>query len=245
MVMAFSAPLHAADLRVLAGGAVQPILQSLTPQFEKATGITVELHFGVVGSLQKRVMSGEKADVLLLPVALIDGLDKAAAFRAQSRTALGRVGVGVAVRENARVPDVSTTEAVRAMLLEARTVAFPDPKLTPSGGHLLRVFEQLGIAEAMQPKITFKNAIDGGVNLVRDGQVDIGLFIVTEVLPVKGVKLAGVLPASMQSYAVYVAAIAADTASAEAASRFVKFLADPALQAQWKAAGFDPADAGK
>jgi molybdate transport system substrate-binding protein len=181
-----------------------------------------------------------------LPVPLLDALEKAGAFHARSRTPMGRVAIGVVAREGASVPDISSSDAVRKMLLEARSVAFPDPKLTPSGSHLMRVFEQLGIAEEMRPKVTFRNAIDGGVNLVRDGDVEIGLFLVTEVLPVKGIKLIGTLPQALQGYVVYGAAVAADSRAADKASELVKFLSEPGVREHWKAAGFEfPAGGGR
>ena len=239
VTLAFSTQIHAADLRVIGGGAAQQILQTLAPKFESSTGSKVELSFAVVGAIQQRLAAGEKADVVLLPVPLLDGLEKTGAFRSSSRTVMGRVGIGVVVREGSSVPDISTSDAVRKMLMEARSVAFPDPKLTPSGSHLLRVFAQLGIANEMEPKVTFKNAIDGGVNLVRDGQVEIGLFLVTEVVSVKGIKLVGTLPPALQGYVVYGAAVAADSSSSEKAVEFVKFLSDPGVRESWRAAGFE------
>ena len=239
VTLVFSTQIHAADLRVISGGAAQQVLQTLAPKFESSTGSKVELSFAVVGAIQQRLAAGEKADVVLLPVPLLDGLEKTGAFRSRSRTVTGRVGIGVVVREGSNLPDISTSDAVRKMLMEARSVAFPDPKLTPSGSHLLRVFEQMGIANEMQPKVTFKNAIDGGVNLVRDGQVEIGLFLVTEVLSVKGIKLVGTLPAALQGYVVYGAVVAADSSSSEKAVEFVKFLSEPGVRQDWRAAGFE------
>lgn len=239
VALAFTTQLNAADLRVISGGAAQQVLQTLSPKFESATGNKVELSFAVVGAIQQKLMAGEKGDVLLLPVPLLDGLEKAGAFHARSRTVLGRVAIGVVVREGASVPDISTSDAVRKTLLEARSVAFPDPKLTPSGGHLMRVLAQMGIADKVQPKVTFRNAIDGGVNLVRDGQAEIGLFLVTEILPVKGIKLVGTLPPALQGYVVYGAAVAADSGSSDAASEFVKFLSAPGVREHWKAVGFE------
>jgi molybdate transport system substrate-binding protein len=230
---------QADDLRVISGGAAQQVLQTLAPRFESTTGSKVDLSFAVVGVIQQKLTAGEKADVLLLPVPLLDALEKGGAFRSRSRTALGRVAIGVVVREGASVPDISTSDAVRKALLQARSVAFPDPKVTPSGSHLMRVFAQMGIADAMQPKVTFRNAIDGGVHLVRDGQVEIGLFLVTEVLPVKGIKLVGTLPPALQGYVVYGAAVAADSGAPEKASELVRFLSDPSLREHWKAAGFE------
>ena len=245
VTLAFATQLLAADLRVISGGGAQGVLRMLAPQFESATGNKVELNFAVVGAVQQRLMAGEKADVVLLSVPRLDALEKAGGFRAQSRTVIGRVAIGVVVREGASAPDISTPDAVRKMLVDARSVAFPDPKLTTSGRHLMRMFAQIGIADDMQPKITFRNAIDGGVTLVRDGQVEIGLFLVSEVLPVKGVTLAGALPPALQDYVVYGAAVAAESSASDAALQFVRFLSDPAAREYWKAAGFELPSGGR
>ena len=238
---ALTAQVQAADLRVLSGGGAQRVLQRLAPQFQSATGNRVELDFAVVGAIQQKLMAGEKADILLVPLPLLDALEKAGTFRARSQLTIGRIGIGVVVRENASAPDISTSEAVRKTLLDARSIAIPDPALTPSGKHLMTVLAQMGIAEVMRPKITLKNAIDGGVDLVRDGKVELGMFLVTEVLPVKGTKLVGILPASLQGYVVYGAAVSAESGASDAASQFVKFLSDPSVRDQWNAAGFEPA----
>lgn len=237
--LALAAHLQAADLHVVSGGAAQRVLQRLAPQFESATGTRIQLDFAVVGAIEKKLAEGGRADVLLLPVPQIDGLEKSGAFHVRSRTIVGRVAIGVVTREGAATPDISTPDAVRKTLLEARSVVFPDPKVTPSGSHLMRMLAQMDIAEAMRPKLTFRNAIDGGVGLVRDGQAEIGLFLVTEALPVKGIALVGTLPAALQGYVVYGAAVAADAAEPEVASRFLEFLTDPARRESWREAGFD------
>jgi molybdate transport system substrate-binding protein len=244
IALGFVVHAQAADLLVMSGGGAQRVLQTLAPQFQNATGNNVRFDFSVVGAIQKKLMAGEKADVVLLPLPLLNAIEKAGAFRTQSRTVIGRIGIGVVVREGVTAPDISNSDAVRKMLLETRSVAFPDPMLTPSGKHLMGLFAQMDIAEAMQPKITLKNAIDGGVNLVRDGKVELGLFLVTEILPVKGVKLVGTLPASLQGYVVYAAAVAADSGAFDAASQFVKFISGPDVRSYWKTAGFEPPSGG-
>jgi len=173
-----------------------------------------------------------------LPLPLIDAVEKAGAFHAQSKTIVGRIPIGVVVREGANAPDIAQPDAVRNALMDARSVVFPDPSVTPTGKHLLGMFARIGIADAMRPKSTFKNAIDGGVNLVRDGKADLGLFLVTEILPVKGIRLVGTLPDSLQGYVVYAAAVADSKVSREA-SQFVEFLSEPDARAKWKAAGFE------
>ena len=238
--MAVAGALYAADLQVMSGGGARAVLERLSPQFQTTTGNKVELQFAVVGAIQQRLAKGGKADVVLLPVALIEAMDKTGAFRTQARAIIGRIPVGVVVHEGAQAPDISNPEAVRKVLLDARSVVFPDPKETPTGKHLMGAFTQMGIAQSMQPKITFKNAIDGGVDLVRDGKIDLGLVLVTEILPVKGVRLVGSLPTSMQGCVVYAAAVAVDTKAPQAAAQFIKFISQSNVGSEWKAAGFEP-----
>lgn len=240
IAMGASSPRAGADdLRVLGGGGAQAVLQALAPQFQGATGNHVELDFAVVGAIQNRLMNGEKVDIVVSPLGLLDAVDKAGAFHTRSRTIVGRIPIGVVVREGVNAPDISRPDTVRQALLDARSVVFPDPGATPTGKYLMGAFEQMGIATSMQPKIVFKNAIDGGVILVRDGKVDLGLFLVTEILPVKGAKLVGKLPPSLQGYVVYAAAVGTDSKASEAASEFVKFLSRPDARRSWEAAGFE------
>lgn len=234
--IAVALPAQGAELRVFGGGGVQQVLQSLAPRLEQATGDKVKLEFAVVGAIAQRIKAGEKADVLLLPAQLLDGLEKSGVFHARSRTVVGRIAIGVAVRDGANAPDISSVEAVRRTLLEARSVVFPDPALTPSGKHLMGVLARMGVADAVRPKLTLRNAIDGGTALVRDGQAQVGLFLVTEILPVRGIKLAGTLPAEIQGYVAY--AVAVSTEAPESASTLVKLLLDADTQERWKAAGF-------
>jgi molybdate transport system substrate-binding protein len=237
--VAHSLDLHAADLRVMSGGGAQAVLQTLAPRFEGATGNKLEIRFAVVSAIQEALMKGEKADVVVLPVPLLDALEKSGAFRAQARTVVGRIPIGVVVREGEAGPDISQPEAVRRALLNSHSVVFPDPGATPTGKHVMSLFARMGIDEAMRPKTTFRNAIDGGVGLVRDGKLELGLFLVTEVLPVKGVTLVGKLPDSLQGYVVYAATVAADSKAPKEAMDLVKFLSEPEAASKWRAAGFE------
>ena len=237
VAIAVALPSRGAELRVFGGGGVQQVLQAAAPRLEQATGDKVKLEFAVVGAIQQRIKAGEKADVLLLPAQLLDGLEKSGVFHARLRTVVGRIAIGVAVRDGADAPDISSVDAVRRTLLEARSVVFPDPAQTPSGKHLTGVLARMGIADAVRPKLTLRNAIDGGTALVRDGQAQVGLFLVTEILPVKGIKLVGILPAEIQGYVGYAVAVASD--APDSASTLVKLLVGVDMRERWKAAGFE------
>ena len=229
----------AADLRVYSGGAPQDTLKLLAPEFERTAGIRAAFTFAVVGDIQQRLQAGERADVVLLPVPLIDALDKAGKVRPGSRGLLARVGIAVVIREGAPKPDISTADALRATLTQARAITHADPQATPGGRHIAALLAQWGITETPQRRISPKSAISGGADLIASGEVNIGLYLLSEVLTAKGVTVAGMLPADLQSYIVYAGAILADSPSPDAAAAFLTFVADPSRQEQWKATGFE------
>ncbi len=238
-----AAPAGAADIRVFSGGAPQSVLRGLAPEFEKATGHRLEFTFALVTAIQQKLAAGEKADLILLPVPLIAATEKTLPLRSEGRSVLARVGIGVITRQGVTRRDISTADAVRTMLLEARSVAFSDPG-TPSGSHLTRVMAQLGIAGAMQPKLINKSAISGGGELVANGEVDVGLYLVSEVQTIKGISVVGLLPPALQSFVVYGTAVPAYNATPQAALAFVKFLSEPAKGERWRAAGFELVGSG-
>lgn len=161
-------------------------------------------------------------------------------MRADSRATFGTVGISVVVKEGAPRPDISSKEKFREAMLAARSVVHATPGKTPSGTHMGKVIEQLGIAEAMAKKVILKPALDGGVQLVVAGQADIGIYPASEVASVKGLTIVGPLPAGIDFEIVYGAAATADSAAPDAAVAFVKFMAAPENRSVWKEAGFEP-----
>jgi len=146
------------------------------------------------------------------------------------------------VREGAAKPDIATLDAFKRTLLDAKSVVHSNPAATPSGGHLAKVWEQLGMADAMKPKLKFSNALDGGVAAIAKGEAEIGLYPLSEVIAEKGVTVVGLIPQEVQLNTVYGAAVLAANASPEPAQAFVKFIADPSNAPHWKEAGFAPAN---
>jgi ABC-type molybdate transport system substrate-binding protein len=142
------------------------------------------------------------------------------------------------VHEGAAHADVSTPDAVRKLLLGAGKVAVPEPA-TLSGAHAIKLMEQLGIADVMQPKLIVKASINGGAELVAKGEADVGMYLLSEIQGIKETVVLGPLPKEMQSYIVYGAAIPASSNTPDAALAFLKFVSDPARQPRWTAAGFE------
>ena len=239
MICALTAT-QAAEIRVFTSGAPSAALQALAPAFTEATGQRISFTIGVLNEIREKMSGAERPDAVVLPVPAIDALDKTGKLRPDSRLVLARVGIGIVVREGAPLPDISTPDAVRKTMLAARSIAHTDPHGGGfAGAQVVRMFEKLGIAEAVKPKVTLMYAITGGVARVAKGEAEIGLFNISEILPVKGVTLVGPLPPELQSYIVFAAAIHANSAVPDAAAAYLRFLSEPSSRDAWSKAGFE------
>jgi molybdate transport system substrate-binding protein len=228
----------AADIRVYSGGAPQEVLQILAPEFERQAGHRVSFTFALVTEIERKLAAGERADVLLLPIQLLSALEKTIPMRPEGRSVLARTGIGLIVRTGSKPPDISTAEAVRKTLLSAYSIALPAVSV-PSGRHLTRVFKDLGIADAIEPKLLFKPAIEGGAGLVANGQADVGLYLVSEVRKVKEVTVIGLLPHPFQNFIVYGAAVPVHSFEPDAGLAFIRFISDATHRDRWQATGFE------
>ena len=160
--------------------------------------------------------------------------------RRQGRGVLGLVSVNAVVRTGAPMPDLSSVDAVKRTMLASRAIVFATPGATPSGTHMGKLIEQLGIGGAMTGKIIHRPALEGGVQLVASGEAEIGFYPKSEVINTDGLALAGPLPAAIQLTTIYGAAVTAASAAPVAAAAFIAFMRDPAHRAVWAHGGFDP-----
>jgi molybdate transport system substrate-binding protein len=228
-----------ADIHVMTGGAPKEVLTVLTPQFEKQTGHKLHFTYIVISAMQQKLSGGAKPDMVLMPVPAIEARVKEGLFRADAWAKLGIVSVGLIVREGAAKPNISSLEAFKKAMLDAKSVVHSNPAATPSGAHLGKMWDTLGIADAMKPKLTFSNALDGGVAAVARGEAEIGIYPMSEVIAEKGITVVGLIPAEVQLNTVYGAAVLTANVAPEPAAAFVKFLADPSNAYHWKEAGFE------
>src|SRR6516162_7054006 len=227
-------------IHVMSGGAPKEVFALLAPKFEQQTGNKVKFTYAVITELREKLVAGATADVLVLPASVLDSLANDGKVRADTRAIFGTVVVSVVVKEGAPQPDISSKAKFRDAMLAARSVVHATPGKTPSGTHMGKVMEQLGIADAMAKKIILKPALDGGVQLVAAGQAEIGIYPASEVAGVEGLIIVGPLPADINLEIVYGAAATADSAAPNAAAAFVKFMAAPENRSVWKDAGFEP-----
>jgi len=237
----------AAEIHVYSTGAPAEAAKAIAADFAKATGHHLTFTVGQPATIENDLDTGAKADVVILPAPVVAVLNGTGALRAGSTVDLARVGIGVVVRAGARQPDISSAAAIRKMLIDARSVVYPDP--TSGGGSagraIARIIEQMGITETIRPKLTRTSAIGGGVTLVAAGDVEIGLFNISEILPIQGVTLVGPLPGELQSYIVFSAAIPASNRAPEAAAAFIAALAAPGARQAWRTSGLEPVTAAR
>jgi molybdate transport system substrate-binding protein len=229
-------------IKVLSAGAVQSIVEKLGREFERASGNKLNLIFNTAGSLRERFKNGEAADFVVLSQSYIAELDNIGMFVPGSATNLGRTVTGVAVREGDPLPDISTPEAFIAAVRKAKTVAYTDPKAGGSGGIMfVAMLAKLGILEEINRKAVLGKRGAEVAESIADGRAEIGTTFISEVLPVKGVKVVGPLPGKMHSANTYTAAIPISSGSREAATALLRALTDPATRARWTESGLEPA----
>jgi molybdate transport system substrate-binding protein len=217
-------PAVSAEIRVLTAGAMKAVVLALQGGFEAASGHRLVIDNGTAGGLTKRIEGGEAFDMAIITPAAIDGLTDRGRIVAGSRVALAKVGVGVAVKEGAPRPDLSSAETFKRALLAAETVAYIDPASGGSSGiYVAGLLHKLGIAEAIKPKERLHR---GGyvAEKVARGEAEIALHQISEILPVKGAILAGPLPDEIQHYTIYAAGLSAAARDPAAAQAWIDYL---------------------
>jgi len=217
------AGLQAAELKVLAGGSMTAVLNELGPQFERTSGHKLTIHFDSTPNLIKQATS-EPFDLGVVPIDVFK--DAAAKSRFVLPTVnIAHVGYGVAVRTGAAKPDVSTPNALKKTLLDAKSIALLPT--SAAGAYVLSVFDRLDIAEQMKAKTKPQTTTGQIAQAVAKGDAELGVFLVN-VLIAPGTELAGSFPAELQQELVFTAAVAADSRQADAARAFIDYLRTPA-----------------
>jgi molybdate transport system substrate-binding protein len=215
----------AAEVKVLTAGAFKPVVTALTADFERRTGHKLVVDNGTAGQLVKRISEGEAFDLAVITPGALDQIAKAEKLAAVPVTRVARVAIGVAVRQGAVAPDISSVDAFRKAVLGAKKVAYIDPKAGGSSGiYLANLFEKWGIAAQVNAKAVL---VPGGLVAEKlvNGEADLALHQISEILAVPGARLVGPIPREIQNYTVYAGALSRNARDVAAAQAFLAELA--------------------
>lgn len=229
---------HAADVKVLASNAVRDVVTTLAADFERSTGNKVVGSWAGTVDVLKRLQGGEVVDLVILSGPDIDKLIAEGRIVPGSRAPLLRSDVGVCVKSGAPRPDISTPDAVKRTLLAAKSIGYSSG---PSGGHLLAMFQRMGIADEMKVKSVVPAPGVAVGELVARGEVELGFHQVSELLPVAGIDFLGPLPPPIQGTTVFTGGIQPGAAQPDAAGALVRFITSPEALPVIRKKGMEPA----
>ena len=230
---------QAAEIKVLSAGAMRGVIDALLPDFERQTGHKVTVENATAGVLAKRIEDGEAFDLAVVTAVVVDGLVGKGKIAGDTRMPVAKVGMGVAVKAGAPLPDIKTVDAFKRTLLEAKSVAYINPKAGgTTGAFFEQLIEKLGIADQVRAKAKLK---DGGyvADLVASGEAEVGVHVISEIVPVRGAVLVGPLPVEIQTTTTYVGGVGAASVNAEAAKALLQYIAGPASTPVLKAKGME------
>ena len=237
VVMVLGGVADGAELRIFGSRVTKMVIAEIGPQFEQATGYKPVVVTDVAAVMKRRIEQGEAFDLAVLVDFQTDDLIKAGKLVAATRVDVMKAGIGVAVRRGAPKPDIGTIDAFKQTLLAAKSLTYL--KEGASTRHLARVFDQLGIAEALRPKTT-QPMTESVSEMVADGEVELGIIVIPNILSVPGADLVGPLPPELQSYIVFTAAVSAQSANQQAAKALIKLLTSPSTVDVIRTKGMEP-----
>ena len=232
---------QAAQIKLLVGGSMQEPFKEVGAAFGKKNGHTLDYIVDTTGALQKRLRSGEKADIILVSQPGMDALEKEHLIMPGTRVDLASAAIGVSVKAGASSPDLSSEDAFKKALLSARSVAVVDPKAGgTSGNYLNGLFQRMGIADEIKKKAVYGMQGSQVAAAVADGRAELGMTFISEMMPNKGVKIAGLLPAAVQNATPYTVAIPVGAPNPDAAKAFIAAMRTPEARAAISHSGLEP-----
>ena len=231
----------AADIRLLSVGAVQNAVRPLAADFSKDTGHKIVFTVGSPAVVAQKIKDGEIFDAVIVSEPAMDRLDKEGIVNPESRVRLANTGIGVAVSAGAPAPNLATPDAFKQALLAAKSVVYGDPTLpNQSGEKAEQILAKAGILDALKPKLRIVPGQAESQDLIARGEVEMGLYNLSEIPEGKGLKIAGPVPAPLQIATSYEGALMSDGSVPQAAREFIRFLSEPEARAKWLAARLEP-----
>jgi molybdate transport system substrate-binding protein len=235
----------AAEIRILASGSLKAALPELVRDFQRSSGDTATIEYGPAGAVVGRIEKDEAADVVIVSRSQLEKLASNGKVVPGSLVNIAGIALGVAVRKGAPKPDISNVEAFKRTLLAARSIGYRDPITgSTSGIYTAGLLERLGIAQELKPKLRLDRSegdVPENVFLgVANGEVEMQIGQITEIVISPGVDLAGPLPGEIQNTTLMAAGIMTTSKAPDAARALIAFMSSPSAAAVLKAGGFLP-----
>ena len=229
---------NAAEIKVISSVGVKTAIEVLVPQFERGSENKIKTSFGTANPLKRQIDGGESFDVAILTPALVEDLVKNGKVAAGSQSNVAKVGIGVAIRAGTPKPDISTVDAFKRALINAKAIAYS--KEGQSGAAMANLIGRLGLTEQLKDKTVLETRSGLTALNVVEGKAELAFVLISEILPIAGAELVGPLPAEIQSYVVFTAGVSTSSKDAPAARKFIDFLKTPAAIPVLKAKGMEP-----
>ncbi len=241
VLLSSTAMANAAEVKVLTAGALQVAMRNLAADFERQTGNHVTITPTNPANVDKE-MAATQYDVIAAATPTMAELDESGRLQVGTRSAVARTGIGIAIKQGARKPDLSTVSAFKKAVHEAKSIIYTDPA-TPnaSGANTQHILTNAGLLDEVKKK-GLQDGLGTGREKIAKGEYEMGFFNVSEALA-PGVELAGPVPAALQQYIAYDAAVLKSAPDRTGAEAFLRFINSKASAERWKAAGLEQLNA--
>jgi molybdate transport system substrate-binding protein len=224
-------------LRVLSSNGVKAAIERLQAESARAAGRPLNVTFGTSASTRQRVLAGETFDVAILTADVVDELAKAGKVARPSIARLGRSGIGIGVRAGMAKMDITTPDALKHVFFAVRSVTYAGDGA--SRPFIERMFGTLGISETMQSKTVLEQGSVRAAERVLQGDADMLITLISEIVPVQGMELVGPLPSEFQNYVSFSAAVGSGARDSDGAEKLVAFLSGHSASPAFTASGIE------
>jgi molybdate transport system substrate-binding protein len=225
-------------IRVVSAEAVRDVLEGIAARFTPETGHPVSFEFMTAGQVRANVEANEPIDIAIASSGFVSELVKAG--KASSSTNLGRIGLAIAIREGAPPIDIATPEALIRTLLAARAVSYTNPSVGGTAGlYFAGLLQKLGIADDVNKRAVLSSGGRDAAEKVAKGEAEFGITFPSEINPVKGTTVGGMLPEALQNYVIYAAMVPVTAKNADAVRAYLDALTAASAKPYWEQAGFE------
>jgi molybdate transport system substrate-binding protein len=228
---------QSSSIRVLVSNGLKASMEELSTSCEASVGHPLDIRYNSTASVKKSIDGGERFDVTMITTEAIDDLVKQGKLAGDSKVSIGRSELGIGIKMGVPKPDIKTVEGLKKALREVKSITYPQDGA--SRGYIDNMFERLGIAAEVKPKIILAPGSGPATQSVADGKAGFVITLFSEILPIKGVDILGALPGEFQSDIKFSAATSTTVSDRQAAKAVIACMTGSKATPVLKAKGID------